>query len=393
MMPFVASLAFAQTPTPEGTVITNTATASWTDANGNTYTPVTASTSVTVGFSAGIDVTGAATGTPASPSAGNVATFPINNIGNGIDSVTAGISIPVGITVTGYRIGASNYATLALLNVALSQIGINAGSSVSVDVIYTVASGRGGQAHNLNFSATSRRSPANPAGADNQTTVLTPSVAANIVTTPDNAASSRLPSNGTQYSETFTVQNNGNATDNVALAASTVGGTLSIVSVNGVAGTSTSVSIASGASQNIIVVYTVGNVAAGTTAPLRLLATSGNNGAISDQGDFVITVVRAAITMTKAAYRDDKTTALTAADRVLPNEYIQYKITVTNPSGVSSSTVSVSDPINAALTYDSYTTDAAGWTINYAAATVTADLSGSLAAGASRFFWVRVKVK
>ena len=64
---------------------------------------------------------------------------------------------------------------------------------------------------------------------------------------------------------------------------------------------------------------------------------------------------------------------------MIPGEYIQYKITVTNPSAVGSSTVSVSDPIAAQLTYDSNTTDAAGWTINYAASTVTADLSGSLA--------------
>ena len=52
----------AQTPTPENTVITNTATASWTDANGNTYTPVTAQASVTVGYLAAPDVTSPAGG-------------------------------------------------------------------------------------------------------------------------------------------------------------------------------------------------------------------------------------------------------------------------------------------------------------------------------------------
>ena len=43
MLAFGAERASAQGPTPEGTVITNTATASFTDANGNTYTDVTAS--------------------------------------------------------------------------------------------------------------------------------------------------------------------------------------------------------------------------------------------------------------------------------------------------------------------------------------------------------------
>src|SRR3984893_1108233 len=57
--------------TPEGTVITNQATASWTDANNTTYTSVNASVSVTVGFTAGITTTSAAIVTPASPSTSN----------------------------------------------------------------------------------------------------------------------------------------------------------------------------------------------------------------------------------------------------------------------------------------------------------------------------------
>ena len=54
----------AQAQTPEGTVITNTATVTFTDANANTYAPVVASANVTVGFAAGISLTGAATASP-----------------------------------------------------------------------------------------------------------------------------------------------------------------------------------------------------------------------------------------------------------------------------------------------------------------------------------------
>ena len=61
LLAFAAAPAMAQTPTAENTVITNTATVSYTDANGNTYTPVDASVSVTVGFQAGVDATVAAT--------------------------------------------------------------------------------------------------------------------------------------------------------------------------------------------------------------------------------------------------------------------------------------------------------------------------------------------
>jgi hypothetical protein len=75
--------------TAEGTVIVNTATVTYTDANTNTYSSVNDNVSVTVGFSAGIDVVAAqATATPASPSTLNTLVFNVNNIGNGIDSVT-----------------------------------------------------------------------------------------------------------------------------------------------------------------------------------------------------------------------------------------------------------------------------------------------------------------
>src|SRR5207245_1294758 len=51
----VAGRALAQTP--EGTVITNTATATYTDANNNAYSAVSGSVSVTVGFKSGVTVT------------------------------------------------------------------------------------------------------------------------------------------------------------------------------------------------------------------------------------------------------------------------------------------------------------------------------------------------
>ena len=67
MLMMAAPQLYAQSPTPEGTVITNTTTVSFTDANGNTYSAVNASVSVTGGFVAGVNVSGAASATPASP--------------------------------------------------------------------------------------------------------------------------------------------------------------------------------------------------------------------------------------------------------------------------------------------------------------------------------------
>jgi uncharacterized repeat protein (TIGR01451 family) len=388
----LAGRANAQTPTPEGTVITNTATASYTDANGNTYSNVTASASVTVGFAAGVDAASPATVTPASPSTGNTLAFTVTNTGNGTDSTNVAFSVPSGVTVTGYTVGGTTYTTLAELNAALSGTPVTQGSTVTITVTYTVAPGKGGSTLPLTMTAHSLRTPATQ---DPTTTSINPPVAAAVSVTPDNGTASRLPSNGTQYSETFTVTNNGNATDNFTLAGGTSGGTLTLVSVNGTAGTGSSVSLAAGASASVTVVYTVANgAAAGTTAPLGLTATSTNSASVSDPGSFTITVVKAQLGMTKGVYKDDQTTPINnTTDRVLPGQYIQYKVAVTNSGTAAAQTISVSDPLPGEVTYVSASGDAAGWTISSASGTVTASLSGTLAAGATRYFWIRVQVK
>lgn len=387
----LAKQAAAQTPTPEGTVITNTATASWTDANNNAYTNVTATATVTVGFLAGVDVTSPTQVTPASPSTGNELAFTINNPGNGTDSVTVATTANTGVTITGYKVGATTYPTLAALNAALAGVPIPAGGSIVVTVIYTVAPGQGGQTIPVTLTGTSRRTPAT---SDASTTNVKPPIGAGVAVTPDGGTFQRLPSNGTQYSQVFAVQNTGNASDTYTLLASaSTGAGITIVSVNGVAGTGGSITVASGGTTNVTVVYTVKDVAAGTTDDLRLTATSANNAALNDQGYITVQVIRAALAMTKTAYRDNQTTAITASDRVIPGEYIQYRISVTNSGGAPASAVAVSDPLPGQVTYTGNTPDAAGWTINEATGNVTATLTGTLAAGATRYFWIRVRVK
>jgi hypothetical protein len=394
MLAGFAGTATAQSPTPEGTVITNTATATWTDANGNTYTPATASASVTVGFLAGPDVTSPVSVTPASPSTGNELPFTITNSGNGVDSVSVSPTVGSGVTITGYKVGSVTYTTLAEVNEALAGTAIPAGGSVTVTIIYTVAPGQGGQTIPASLTATSRRTPST---TDSSTTNIIPTVSAGVNVTPDNGAVSRLPSNGTQYTATYTIENTGNRSDTYSLAAlANPGSAVTIVSVNGTAGSSGSITVSSGASTTVNVVYTVGDVAAGTTDDLRLTATSGNNAATSDVGNYVVTVIRAAITMTKEVFRDNQTTAIGASDRVLPGEYIQYRITVTNAGAAAAvltgSGYGISDPLPSQVTYVSSAGDAAGWTLSESSGTVSATLTGTLAPAASRYFWIRVRV-
>ena len=379
--------------TPEGTVITNTASASYTDANGNTYANATASVSVTVGFVAGVGVASPATVSPASPSAGNSLSFTITNAGNGTDQVSVAVSTAAGLTNVSYKYSGTTYATLALLNTALAGVNTAAGSSITVSVLYDVASGKGGATMPITLTASSVRTPAT---SNFSTTNVTPATLGSVSVTPDAANVDQLPSNATQYSQVFPVQNTGNASDVYNLVASLNAGTaITIVSVNGTAGASSTVSVASGATANVTVVYTVGNVAAGTTQKLTLTATSTNTPANSDPGDVTVRVVKAALAMTKVAYRDNKTTVINnTTDRVLPGEFIQYQITVSNSGLASASTVSITDALPAAVTYNAASGDVpADWTISQAAGTVTANLTPALASSGSRFIWIRVQVK
>lgn len=143
------------------------------------------------------------------------------------------------------------------------------------------------------------------------------------------------------------------------------------------------------------VVYNVGNVAAATVDTLKLTATSTSNGSVTDPGSYAVTVIKAAVGIGKQAFRDDRTTQINGTtDRVLPGEFIQYKITVTNNGASPANSVSVTDALPAQVTYDAATGDAAGWTFTTTGSTtVQADLTGSLASAASRFFWIRVQVK
>ena len=392
LLPLAAVQAHAQAgPTPEGTVITNTATASWTDANGNTYTPVTASVSVTVGFLAGPDVSSPAVVTPASPSTGNNLAFTIVNSGNGVDSVSVGTTAAAGVTITGYMIGSTTYATLAELNAALAATALPQDGSVTVTVVYTVAPGQGGQTIPVSMTVTSRRTPTT---SDTSSTDVIPVIAGGVNVTPDGATVSRLPSNTTTYTQVFTLSNTGNRSDTYTIG--TLSSNTAVVTIGSVAGTGYSggqVTVASGSTVDLTVTYTVLGVAAGSTSTITLTATSGNDAAVSDDGTLTVTVIRAALSMTKEAFRDNQTSAVNnTSDRVLPGEYLQYRITVTNTGAAAASTVSISDALPAQVEYVSASGDATGWTISETGGTVTASLTGTLAPAASRHIWIRVRV-
>ncbi len=383
----------ANAQTPEGTVIRNIATVSFTDANGNTYASVADTVDVTVGFVAGVDVIAAAASVgPASPSTADTLSFQISNVGNGTDSLTMSQNISVGgiISVTGYRYNGTTYASLAALNSALAGAAVAQGASITIKVVYNVVAGTGGLSTVYTLTATSRR---NSGVSDSDATTVAPNLTTSVAVTPDGGQNlQRVPSNGTNYTFTFTVTNNASGPDGFDLLASHPGVAITIVSVNGVAGDSARITgVAAGASQNINVVYSIGNVAGGTVDTLVLKGRSVANSATSDNGFADMTVIRPALTIAKVAYRDDQST-LIGVGTVVPGEFIQYRVAVTNSGAAPASVVHIDDLLPAQLTFASATGDAAGWTFSNSGNDLDADLSGTLAVGATRYFWVRASV-
>jgi uncharacterized repeat protein (TIGR01451 family) len=384
--------AVMQAQTPEGTVITNTATVTFTDANSNAYASVSGSVSVTVGFVPGVTVTAnTPSPTPASPSAADTLNFSVANSGNGTDSVTIAENISVAgvIAVTGYRYAATTYGTLAALNAALAAVPISQAGNITIKIVYNVAANKGGVNTVYTLTAASRRHPATTSNAQSS---ITPAQTYAVAVTPHGAQNlQRLPGNA--YSFNFTVQNNGNGTDNFdALATSPGSPVITIVSVNGAAGDSARITLAAGASQAVTVVYNVANVAAGSTDTLYLLGRSVGQPSTTDQGFADLTVVKPNLTLVKAAYLDDGVTPVSGT--VIPGQVIRYRVTVTNNGSTNAASVQVTDALPAQVTYVS-TSSSTGWNVSVAGQNITANYTGTgglLAASSNAMFEVRVSI-
>lgn len=395
-----AADARAQTsPTPEGTVITNTATVSFTDANSNSYSDVSDSVSVTVSFQAGVDVIAGASSVSPSVGTRDTLTFDLANVGNGTDSLTVGetISDATVITINEYQLTdaggtTTTYGSFAAMKAVTDTMDLAQSDTIQVGVDYTVNSGKGGQSTSYTLDATSQRDTGT---SDSDATTINVSETIAVSTTPDGGQNlEKLPSNGTNYTQTFTVTNNGDGSESFDLLASNTGSAISnIVSVNGVSGDSTQITLSAGASQNIDVIYTVGDVAAGTTDTLTLKARSTTDNT-SDDGTADLTVIRPSLSVTMEAFQDDQTTDISGG-QVAPGDTIQYKVTVTNSGTADASSVSVTDSIPSEVTYLSNSDPSGDWSsISEASGVVTADLSGTLASGGgSAFFWIRVAIK
>ena len=379
----------AAAQTWEGSSITNTAEVTYQDANGNSYSD-SDNVSVTVGFTSGIDVNDPTTVTPAAGSTDNSLTFTITNTGNGddqavVDDVTfSGDFTPTNVS---YWIGGTEYANLAALNAALAALDLTEGSpSVNVTVQYDVPAGTGGQTATVQMDVYSNRVNGT---TDSGSGDISPPLSGGITVDDGSGTSSGLASNGTQtYTVTFDVTNGQSGVDLIDLSFSGDAG-ISNVQVNG--GTTQDISFTAGETKTITVTYQA-DASVGTTLNMTLTATSDSNGTVTDNGAHAFTITEPSFSITKEAWLDDKSAEISG--NVLPGDYIQYKVIVSNNDGTHNlSTISVTDDLPSQVTYDSDSDDSGSpaWSISESGGTVTATLT-SLPAGTSRFFWIRVQV-
>jgi uncharacterized repeat protein (TIGR01451 family) len=379
-------------PTAEGTVIKNVASATYTDINNNTYATVKDSVSITVGFLPAPNPNGQVSYSPASPSANDTATFTLKNSGNGTDSaIVASVTPGTGVSITRYVYNGTPYADLTALNAVIGQITLVSGASLPfpIKVVYAVSGTAGGATSFITLVQQSVRVATKSA---KWKTAILPPVHDSVTVSPDAQAIAKVISNGAaDYTYAFTVTNQGNRSNTFALSASVAGpanGTVTITNVS----PASSGSLAPGGTATITVSYKVLD----GTAPDKIVATASAAGA-TDDGDVTVTKSKASLSFTKTAHKTIGGAALTntVADAVMPGDTLWYKLTVTNAAAsADAKSIVITDVLSSALTYLTNTPDAAGWTVIEASGTVTATLNPAtvITAGSSRFVWIATKI-
>ena len=165
--------------TPEGTKIVNKATASYTDANSNTYASVSDSVVVTVGFKAGLDVQSPTSVSPTAGTNDQTITYTVINTGNGPETVTitGAKTDPNGIisNIT-YCVGTTCTSNPADLTTVIGNLPM--GDSAKIVVHYNVAPGSGGDNASITVTATTDRNGST--ATDSSTTNITPSMTGSV---------------------------------------------------------------------------------------------------------------------------------------------------------------------------------------------------------------------
>jgi uncharacterized repeat protein (TIGR01451 family) len=410
----------AQTsPTQEGTVIRNKATATFRDAVNNDYTAESNEVEVTVGFKAGVDVSAPTDVTVTAGSTNNSVTYRMCMAGNAADDandwfvVALGNSDPTVALNVRFVWNAVTYTDVASLNAALLAAKTPAyddpatttveENCVDITVLYDAGAGAAGSSSTLTLTATSGRDAAT---SDSDAVVTTLELSGTISVTPDDGTQNVYRGTTATYNTlTFTLTNNQSGQDGfdmlATLAAADIAAGYTIVSIrcapedaSPVAGASTDcLAVAAGGTRTITVVIGVpANAADGGNATVTLTATSQTSASVNDTGQYTTTVIMPILSMTKAAYGAQDAGVVVGTPK--PGDSVWYLITISNSGSATASNVEVTDALPAQVNYVSSVAATGSWTsIVEAGGVVTATLNGALAVSGSASFWIHVTVK
>jgi len=385
-------------PTPEGDTIQNIAQATYSDANGNSYSPVADTVNVVVGFQGSLAVVGDADVQPPADTDDNEFNFTLTNNGNGTDtlvvnSVTTGNGSTVVENIS-YKIGATPYADLTALNAALDLIGVAPGGSVVITIVYDAVAGSGGLNDDVTLTASSQRTGGNTNVSD---VVNVAPPLGGAITVVDPADQSQLPSGGSNptYTMTFDVTSTLSGTDNVDLVVSldsiANAAGLAIVSIDGTAGSSKTLSFSFNETKNIDVVFTVADNAAGSVSGIRLVATAQTAPNPSDRHMATVTIIKPLLTITKAVFTD-AATSVPVSGEVTPGQSLWYRVTVENTGTADAANVSVEDDLDDQLVFVDVTQAASFWDSLSESLSVVTATKTTFPAGASASFVIEVTV-
>jgi len=198
--------------------------------------------------------------------------------------------------------------------------------------------------------STDQRGVGRPSGPGYDIGAYEAALSVAVTVLADSSAASRLPSNGTGYTESFTVTNSGASASAYDLEATATGSAAIVDSIRGPGVTwgarpdsaLTSVLAGNGGSTSILVFYSVPDAAAGTSEPLGLTGTSVSAGSVSDTDATTGTIVRPFLGMTKIA---------SVAGDTVPGAAITYQMTVTNLGTEAAAQVELLDSLPPMVDY------------------------------------------
>ena len=235
----------------------------------------------------------------------------------------------------------------------------NAGQVLVVNVTANFATGDQITVSGLQFNNFTVASPANnlqlvvsgagggTAASDNRTIAITTVGAA---VSPTSTAEGQLPSNGTNYTEDFVVQNTGSLTDSYDLLITKQPGTvLTMVSIAGTSitqgGNPDSARLSNlsvGGSVTVTLTYSVAGAVAGTRDTLTFTARSVASSSHSDRGRLTVTVVRPNLALSKG---------VNPSGTQLPGTDLTYTITLTNSGSSDAANIVVVDTLHSTVQF------------------------------------------